>query len=117
MKELAEYRNHHEWLAIAKNNGIPTTTFLVRVKSLKWDYKRAATQSVMPKRSYKNVEYALYKGDNLLAIGSLEDIAEQTGKTMGALKFMRTPSYERKVENSKNAMILEILENDEEEIS
>lgn len=110
MKDLAEYRNRQKWLAIAKNNGIPTTTFLARI-NLNWDYKRAATQSVAPTRRYKNVEYALYKGDTLL-----EEIAEQTGKKVKTLKFMRTPSYNKKIANSKNASLLEILEDDEEDI-
>lgn len=37
--------------------------------------------------------YALYKGDKYIADGTLEELAEKTGRKEASLKFMTTPSY------------------------
>lgn len=41
-------------------------------------------------------EYALYKGDDLLAMGTVEEIAKQTGTKVGTIKYYRPRLAERK---------------------
>lgn len=53
--------------------------------------------------AYKK-EYALYKGDTFLAMGTIKEIAEKMGKTENALRFYHTPAYKRR--NYKNGYIL-----------
>jgi hypothetical protein len=52
--------------------------------------------------------YALYKGDKLLAHGTLEEIHQQTGKKMASLKWLTYPVAKRrhKKRQSKNAQEL-----------
>ena len=40
--------------------------------------------------------YALYKGDEYIADGTLEELAEKTGLKKSSLKWMKTPSGKRK---------------------
>lgn len=37
--------------------------------------------------------YALYKGDEYIADGTLEELSKKTGRKEASLKFMKTPSY------------------------
>lgn len=48
-------------------------------------------------------EYALYKGDDLLAIGTVEEIAKETGTKIGTIKYYRSPCYRRRFER-RNAL-------------
>ena len=60
-------------------------------------------------------EFALYKGENILCIGTLEEIARETNVSLGTIKYYRTKAYKRKLEkrkNSTNALILVELEDD-----
>lgn len=41
--------------------------------------------------------YALYKGDEYVTDGTLEELAEKTGKKLASLKFMTTPSYHSRI--------------------
>lgn len=43
----------------------------------------------------KRFEYALYKGDKLLSIGTTKEIAEELGLKEGTIKHYQTPSYKR----------------------
>lgn len=45
-------------------------------------------------------EYALYKGDELLAMGTKREIAEQLGISVRSVSFYGTPIYDRRT--SKN---------------
>lgn len=42
--------------------------------------------------------YALYKGEQNLADGTLEEIARKTGKTYRSLKWMTYPIYKRRIQ-------------------
>jgi hypothetical protein len=58
-------------------------------------------------------EYALYKGDTLLGIGTITELAEITGKLPKTLRFYGAPSYQKRAEkrkNSKNCLILICLD-------
>ena len=50
-------------------------------------------------------EYALYKGENLLAIGTGEEIAKRMGVKKETIAFYKTPAYRRRAK-SKNVRIL-----------
>lgn len=55
--------------------------------------------------------YALYKGEQNLADGTLEEIARKTGKTYKSLKWMTYPSYkERLQEQSHRSGVLELVD-------
>lgn len=41
--------------------------------------------------------YALYKGDEYITDGTLEELSQKTGKKEATLKFMTTPSYEGRI--------------------
>lgn len=62
-------------------------------------------------------EYALYKGEQLLYIGTIKEIAEQKGVLPKSLHFYKTPSYKKRLANrkrTKNYITLVKLEDDEE---
>ena len=40
--------------------------------------------------------YAMYKGDELLVVGTLEEIAEHQNMTIGNVRFMTYPSYHKR---------------------
>lgn len=46
--------------------------------------------------------YALYKGEQNLADGTLEEIARKTGKTYKSLKWMTYPSYKRRLQKQSS---------------
>ena len=53
--------------------------------------------------------YALYKGDALLAVGTIDEIAERLGARVEAIKFIGTPHYEGRT-NAGNARRLVKIE-------
>lgn len=53
-------------------------------------------------------EYALYKGDDLLAMGTAREIAKELGISPSTVQFYGTPSY-RKRSKSNNTRTLVIL--------
>lgn len=63
-------------------------------------------------------EYALYKGEDILDIGTIREIAKQQGVREDTIRFYGTRAYQRRLEkrkNSRNAKVLISLEDDEEE--
>ena len=42
--------------------------------------------------------YALYKGDEYIADGTLEELAGKTGKTYNTLKWMTYQSYKKRLQ-------------------
>lgn len=73
------------------------------------------------KKENKSI-YALYKGNNYIMDGTLEEIAEKTGKTVRNLKRYTWKSYTAWVQemellydrNSENRLALILLKNNEE---
>ena len=57
--------------------------------------------------------YALYKGEELLADGTIEEISEQTGKRIKHLKFLTSPVYKKRCKPNGKAMQMVLLEDDE----
>ncbi|MCC7668908.1 MAG: hypothetical protein ABF709_05075 [Leuconostoc pseudomesenteroides] len=48
-------------------------------------------------KTKKEREYALYKGDEYLADGTISEISDATGQTIDTLLFYTTPAYHRRV--------------------
>lgn len=62
-------------------------------------------------------EYALYKGENLLSIGTIEEIAQEVGSKAKNIKYYTTNAYKRKISKRKNGCnhrILVELESEDE---
>lgn len=62
------------------------------------------------------LEYALYKGDECLSIGTLKEIAKEMNVSTRTIKFYGTPTYKKRGlgEKSNNRRILIKLEADNE---
>ena len=56
-------------------------------------------------------EYALYKGDELLGIGTAEELARMRNVRVNTILYMRTPTY-RKRHASWNSLALVPLEDE-----
>lgn len=66
----------------------------------------------------RNREYALYKGEEILCIGTAKEIAERLGIKKDTVMFYGTQEYKRRVARRKesgNARILVRLDDCEEE--
>lgn len=53
-------------------------------------------------------EYALYKGDELLAMGTKREIAEQLGVPASTIGYYGTPVYARRTSDSKGRRLVEL---------
>lgn len=64
-------------------------------------------------------EYALYKGDSLLSIGTIPEIAMDMGVKKETIEYYRTQAYKRKLKRRNayngNVRILIEIEDDLEE--
>lgn len=55
-------------------------------------------------------EYALYKGEECLAIGSIKEIAKQVNVKYRTIYFYTTPAYKKRCKNSKNRLTMVCLD-------
>ena len=55
-------------------------------------------------------EYVAYKGDEFVAVGTIKEIAKETGYTIGTLEYARCPAHHRRAK--RNAIKLYRLEDD-----
>ena len=51
-------------------------------------------------------EWALYKGEELLSIGTMREIAEEMGLMLTTVEKLRKPSYIKTLKENHNAKIL-----------
>lgn len=49
-------------------------------------------------------EYALYKGEKCIAIGTIQEIAKQTGVKDRTIYFYTMPVYKKRCKNSKKRL-------------
>lgn len=63
------------------------------------------------------MEYTLYKGDKLLSIGTVYQIANEMGIKLSTVLFYKSEAYKErlKTRNAKNARVLVAIEPDEAE--
>lgn len=58
--------------------------------------------------------YVVYKGDDVVAIGSLSEVAERLGVTEGHIRWLASPTAHRKAAASKRGrMVAEVVDQDE----
>ena len=55
-------------------------------------------------------EYALYKGEQILAIGTLEEIAASIGVAVETVKFYGMPSYLKRIKGQNARELIELEE-------
>jgi len=55
-------------------------------------------------------EYALYKGEDILAIGTLEEIAASLGVAVETVKFYGMPSYLKRIKGQNARELIELEE-------
>lgn len=51
-------------------------------------------------------EYALYKGDEFISLGTIKEISNETGMTEGALRQLLSPSYINRIKDKNKCKIL-----------
>ena len=51
-------------------------------------------------------EYALYKGDEFISLGTIKEISNETGMTEGALRQLLSPSYLNRIIDKNKCKIL-----------
>ena len=56
--------------------------------------------------------YALYKGEVLIADGTIPEIAAKTNKTISFLKYMTYPIYKKRTAKGKNRLVMVLLEDE-----
>ena len=60
-------------------------------------------------------EYALYRGDELLGVGTVRTLAKELGYEQSYIKWLKTPTYKKRVaarKYSNRAMALVEIEDD-----
>lgn len=60
-------------------------------------------------------EYALYKGDEILQIGTIQEIAKEQKVKEKTVEFYKTKSYEKRIQNRKNKNARILIEIEESE--
>lgn len=58
----------------------------------------------------KMLEYALYKGDHLLEIGTVEYLSKKLGLTKKTLHYYHTPTYKKRTSEKKGKRLIKIDE-------
>ena len=53
-------------------------------------------------------EYALYKGDELLSIGTIKELAKEFGVGERSIKFYMTPTYKKRTSERKGRRLVKI---------
>lgn len=60
--------------------------------------------------------YMMYRGDDLLVTGTLEEIAEHQNMTVGNVKFMTYPSYHKRSESEGRRLVFKLEEDLEDDM-
>ena len=55
-------------------------------------------------------EYALYQGDKIKSIGTLDEIQEETGLRRKTLFFYKTPAYKKRIKELNYRTYTELIE-------
>lgn len=53
-----------------------------------------------------NKEYALYKGDELLGVGTLKELSKEFGVKIKSLLFYQTPAYRKRTSEKKGKRLV-----------
>lgn len=114
MKKSKTYYKH---LKIAKSNGIGWETYNRRLKR-GWTYEQASNLPIgtrLQQRGKKSIEkdVAVYKGDQFIIWGSVEEVAQKLDKTIKEIRYLCYPSHRKRVENAGNRTYGIYIENEE----
>ena len=60
----------------------------------------------------KKQEYALYKGDEFIDLGTIPEIAKREGVKPKTIYYYKTPAYKKKFKDDTNRKVLIRLERD-----
>lgn len=114
MKPVRLHNPTEEDFQAAQLNGISRQRLSGRLYA-GWDLERAVTQKVN-KYGTKNDLYAVYRGDDMLVMGTAQECAEFMGWKGGAhtTRYYTTPSVRSSQEKRHNAIIVEWLDDDED---
>lgn len=82
----------------AEKNGINLSTYHSRL-DLGWDVERAMTEP--PRKRYEG-EYAIYRGDDLLFIGDVEECAKKLGVSKNYIRWLATGYAHRRLDKMQN---------------
>lgn len=93
----------------AIQNRISRDTFSKRLK-LGWSPECAATKTI--RKSNKNKIFALYKGEQNITDGTLEEISKCAGVSIKVLRWMNSPSAHERIGNTGMCLV-EIVEEDD----
>ena len=99
------------WVNVARENGIKADTYYMRKKRGMSDEEAATTPLIIKGGSKKpKKEYAVYKGDELIVVGTADECAEFLGVRRETIYFYASPSAENR---NTRAIVLEDDEFDE----
>ncbi|CAM4359408.1 hypothetical protein BAMA_16195 [Bacillus manliponensis] len=65
--------------------------------------------------SWREKIYALYKGERFITEGTIQEIHEQTNKSISFLRYMTAPVYEKRCGDSVKRLRLIPLDDEEED--
>ena len=102
-----------EQVARAKRNGISNSTYNYRIK-VGMSMEEAITKPVL--KRCPNGEYTLYKGEEQLHTGTIEELAALRGVKVSTMKYLLSPTYEKRLANRKEvsgALVLVSLDDED----
>jgi len=109
VSEIAELKNLYPKMPsseIAKklNRSNSSVTSKAASLGLKKDYDHLRRQKM------ENEIYAMYRGDELLVVGTLQEIADHQNMTVGNVRFMAYPSYHKKSAGRNRKLVFKLEE-------
>ena len=109
MKEVAELkkiysRMHTEEIAKKLNR----TYGSIAVKATSLGLKKDL--DYLRKRKMEKEIYAMYRGDDLLVVGTLQEIADHQNMTVGNVRFMTYPSYHKRSAGRNRRLVYKLEE-------
>lgn len=80
------------------------------------DYEVIRTIIPDHKIKIKERQYAMYKGEDILAMGTIKEISEETGKNYDTVRFYTQPAYKKRCKPWDNKIeMVWLRDNDEED--
>lgn len=61
-------------------------------------------------KNRKYIVYALYKGDEYIAQGTLDELSNKTGLKKETLRFYESPVYKRRNKKGNNKVLIKVEE-------
>lgn len=65
--------------------------------------------------AYNTKDYALYRGEELVMVGTLDEISQKQGIKKKLLQFYKTPSYRARITDESNRIVVVEVEDDDED--